>query len=254
MISPARRHKEQKLARLALEKAGGEGIAPERPATGAEASEYELLLAALGEDLRRLKDIQSTERKIEAKREMIARYVPHVKATLAAAAESGTGLQDEVLVTMMLWLIDIGAFDEALDLAEHVLRFGLRLPERFQRTAACLIVEEIAEAALAAHGQTIAFDIGVLQRTEQLTAEADMPDIVRAKLMKALGFHMIHFADAQDQSDSAAAGAATSARKAALDYFLRALGLEPKIGVKKDIERLQSALAKAAPDQPQDVV
>lgn len=252
MISPARRHKEQKLARLALEKAGGEGVAPERPSTGAEATEYELLLHALGEDMRRLKDIQSTERKIEAKREMIPRYTDHVKATLAAAAETQTALQDEVLVTMMLWCIDIGVFDEALDLAEHVLRYGLRLPERFQRTPATLIVEEIAEAALAAHGQTIMFDIGVLQRTEQLTLDADMPDIVKAKLAKALGFHLVHFADAQDQSDTAAAGAGHAARKAALDYFRRALSLEPKIGVKKDIERLQSALDKAAAEQPQE--
>lgn len=251
MTSPARRFREKTLARLALEKAGGEGFAPERPSTGAEATEYELLRAALGEDLRRLSDIQSTERKIEAKREIVARYDAHVDATLAAAAETQTALQDEVLVTMMLWRIDIGDFDRALDLAEHVLRYGLRLPERFQRTPATLIVEEIAEAALAAHGQTVAFDIAVLQRTEQLTVDADMPDVVRAKLMKALGFHMLHFADAQDASESAAAGAGIAARRAALEYFRRAFGLEPKIGVKKDIERLQAALDKLPPaEQP----
>jgi hypothetical protein len=252
MTSPARRFREQTLARLALEKAGGEGIAPERPATGAEATQYELILAELGEDLNRLKDIQSTERKIDAKREMIARYDAHVDATLQAATETNTALQDEVLVTMMLWNIDIANFTRALDLAEHVLRYGLRLPERFQRTPATLLVEEIAEAALAAHGQAIAFDIAVLQRTEQLTADQDMPDIVRAKLAKALGFHMVHFADAQDQSETAVAGAGTAARTAALEYFRRALALEPKIGVKKDIERLQAALAKAAPPPPQE--
>lgn len=249
MLSPAARHRERKLARLALEKAGAEGVAPERPATGAEATEYELLLAALGEDLRRLKDIQSTERKIEAKREMIPRYIPHVSATLAAANETGTALQDEVLATMMLWCIDIGEYMNGLDLAEHVLRHGLRLPERFNRGPAPLIAEEIAEAALKAHSQGTAFDLAVLHRVEQLTAAADMHDVIRAKLNKALGHHLLHYADAQEASEDAAAGAPRAAREAALEHYKRAFALDRAIGVKKDIERLTAALAKAAPPE-----
>jgi hypothetical protein len=44
------------------------------PTSGAVGQEYALLRAALGEDLRRLSQIQSVERKIAAKRGMIARY------------------------------------------------------------------------------------------------------------------------------------------------------------------------------------
>nr|MDD3799370.1 hypothetical protein [Novosphingobium sp.] len=50
--------------------------------------------------------------------------------------------------------------------------------------------------------------------------------------------------------ESVPAGAAFAARKAALNQFQRALGLESKIGVVKDIERLASWLNKHAAAEP----
>ncbi|OCC25301.1 hypothetical protein MB02_01100 [Croceicoccus estronivorus] len=249
--SPAARFKQATLARIAIESASSAGIAPERPDTGAEATEYELLLAALGEDMRRLKDIQSTEGKIAAKREMIDRFSPHVDATLAAAIDSGRAVQDEVLVNMMIWRFDIADYDRALDIAEHVLRFGLRLPERFQRTPATLIAEEAAEAGLTAAKMDRDFPLAVLQRADQLTATSDMPDIVRAKLAKAQGQQLQRAAAvADDDPETTPAGAAHASRKAALVQFRRAIELEPKIGVVKEIERLTAWLNKHAPPDP----
>lgn len=246
--SIAQRSRQSKLARQAIESAAAADLAPERQSTGAEATEYELLMAALGEDMRRLKGIQSTEGKIAAKREMVDRYAPHVEATLAAAVETGTAVQDELLVNIMIWRLDIGDYAVGLDIAEHVLRFGLRLPERFQRTPATMIAEEVAEAALVAAKADKDFPLPVLQRADQLTAGFDMPDAVRAKIAKAIALQLVRAAaDADSTPDSAPAGAAHAARKAALDAFRRALELEPKIGVLKDIERLEAWLKKNAP-------
>lgn len=245
MFSPALRHRQKKLAAQVINRAGAQGHAPERPETGAEATEYELLLAALGSDMAKLKEIQSTEGKIAAKREMIDAYTPHVDATLEAAGETGKAVQDELLVTMMLWRFDIGDFDRGLDIAEHVLRFGLRLPERFQRTPGTLIAEEIAEAALSAIGQDKDFDLKVMMRAGQLTADQDMPDIVRAKLHKAIGLQLVRTADRFEvEPESAPAGGIVHARRSALENLQRAIGLHGKIGVKKEIERLSSWLDK----------
>lgn len=249
--SPAARFRQSVLARLAIETADAADFAPERHELGAEATEYDLLMAALGEDFHRLKNIQSKEGKIAAKAEMIDRYTPHVDATLAAAMENGKAVQDELLVTMMIWRFDIGDFDRGLDIAEHVLRFGLRLPERFQRTPATLIAEDVAEQALTASKADKDFPMPVLQRAAQLTADFDMPDEVRAKLCKAKGVHFVRLALAADDApDSVPAGAAHAARKNALGDFRRALELDAKAGVIKDIERLEAWLKKHAPAEP----
>jgi len=248
MFSPALRHRQKKLAAKAVESGSSGDVAPDRQHSGAEATEYELLLAALGEDMARLRDIQSTEAKIAAKRDMIARYQPHVNATLEAATETGKAVQDELLATIMLWHIDIGATVTALDIAEHVLRFGLRMPERFQRTPACVVAEEIATAALAAIGQDQDYDLQTLLRTAQLTEPFDMPDVARAKLHKAIGLQLIREADAEaDKGETAVAGAQRHARTQALESLRRALALAPKIGVKKEIERLVSWMNKNPP-------
>lgn len=251
--SIAQKVRQEKLARIAIETAGAADFAPDRPSSGAEATEYELLMASLGEDMRRLKGIQSTEGKIAAKREMIDRYTPHVDASLNAAIDAGQAVQDELLVSMMIWRFDIADFDRGLDIAEHVLRFGLRLPERFQRTPGTLIAEEVAEAALAAAKGDKNFPLPVLQRAAQLTAGSDMPDTVRAKLAKAVGLQFLRTAATSDEEpDSAPAGAAHAARKTALASFRRALELDRKIGVLKEIERLEAWLKKHGPAEARE--
>lgn len=243
--SVAERARQKTLARIAIEQGTAAEYAPDRALTGPAATEFELLMASLGEDMHRLKNIQSTEGKVAAKREMIDRYSVHVDATLAAADESGTAVQDELLVEMMIWRIDIADYDRGLDIAEHVLRYGLRLPQRFNRTPGTIIAELVAEAALEAAKIDRDFPLAVVQRADQLTAESDMPDVVRAKVHKAMGQHLVRAAIAADGNpDNTPAGAAHSARAAALKAFRRALELDAKAGVIKDIERLEAWLKK----------
>ena len=255
--SVAERSRQMKLARIAVEQGSDVALAPDRAQDGPAATEYELLMASLGEDMHRLKNIQSKEGKIAAKAEMIDRYTPHVDATLAASEETGTAVQDELLVNMMVWRFDIGDFDRGLDIAAHVLRYGLRLPERYQRTSGTVIAEEVAQAALDANKVDKPFELPVLQRVEQLTADADMPDIVRAKVHKAMGQQLVRIATlADDNPDDAPAGGPHGARSAALKEFRRAAELDAKAGVVKEIERLESWLKKhpAAPPDQQDAL
>lgn len=239
-----RRHREAHAAQAlaaAADQAAGLAVDPSGPLAGP----YELKLAELGIDLKALREIQSVEKKIEAKRTMIVDYNDHVEGWIAGAHaaldESRAMVRDEVALTIMVWSIDIGAYKRALDIAALAIAGGLKLPDRYARTLGCLVAEEIAIAALA---DPATFDRYILDRTAQLTASEDMPDQVRAKLAKAQGLASFAAASALDADSDGAAGARRGLLEAAQVHLRRALGLDAKAGVKKAIEQVESALKK----------
>jgi hypothetical protein len=131
-------------------------------------------------------------------------------------------------MTVLIWRIDTGDLAGALTLADYALRFGLQMPDRYERTTACLIAEEIADTALKAitAGQTVAPD--VLERTWQLTEPHDMFDPVRARLLKVIGL-------AWQQAGQGSR---------AIEPLKRALELDDRCGVKKIIEQLERELKR----------
>jgi hypothetical protein len=242
MSSLARRHRERALAAQAGLAVGqpAPGVAGAMPEKGDVASEYRALFAVLQDNLRTLSDIQSIEGRNPVKLEMAETFRAWVDGALAAGAE-GTAAQDEIVAQTMIWAIDYRDFDRALDIGEHVLRFGITLPERYVRTPACLLAEEIATAALA---EPQLATLEQIVRLGRLTGGYDMPDQARAKLLKAMGRAFAKAADDFDpEADSAAAGGKPALIHAALDALKRALQLNKSIGVKKDIERLERLVA-----------
>lgn len=207
------------------------------------ASEYRLKLAELGADLDRLRNIQSLERKIAAKRDMIGAYLSWIDGALSAPAPA----QDEIVTTMMIWAIDIADWPLALRLARHVLAHGLALPSRYDRTPGCLIAEQVAEAALAPAATGPAVPLSVLLEVEDMTDLEDMPDQARAKLYKAKGLALRAQIDGFDpEADSARAGGKPALIAAATAAFTRALSLDRSCGVKdhlRQLERMAKAMA-----------
>jgi hypothetical protein len=213
MSSPAQQHRERIAAKLAA-------TSDTAIATGvACGSAYELALAALAEDKRTLKLIQSIEQKIEIKRQRLPEYDAWCEGVLHADKP----VQDDVFATIMVWRIDTGDIDGALVMAEHMLTHDLKLPEHYQRDLATLVVEEIAERAGNVDGGNVT--AANLLQVGQLTEGRDMPDEVRAKLHKAIGLALRETAPAQ-----------------ALENLQRALQLNARISVKTDITRLQNQL------------
>lgn len=231
MTSPARKH--WLRANAAVQAAEAE---QHQPQTG---DAYQLMKVTLVEDRRRLHDVQSVERKVELKRELLPQYQEYVEGVL----EAGLGAQDDVLTTIMVWHLDVGNLQQALAIGEYVLKHQLDAPDSFQRSPAAILVEDSAEAVLrkgikpewnqgAIKNRTesnddkaaLEADLYLLTRVDQLTAEHDMHDQVRAKLCKARGYLL----------------ALTHNYKAAVEALERAKALHENSGVKKDIERLNS--------------
>ena len=213
MTSPARRHFERVSAALAAADAG------EAPMQG---EAYELMQAALFEDYRLLKSTQSMERKAEIKRELLPKYAEYVAGVL----EAGQGAQDDVLMRVMLWRIDAGDLAGAIAIAKYATQHGLTPPDQFERGTPAIIAEEVADQALKqldvedADALTL---LAHLLEVERITQDADMHDQIRAKLHKALGY----------------ACRATGQLDDAQHHLERALALNDRIGVKKDLERLE---------------
>lgn len=232
-LSPAARHRERMLGKLAASAGEPGGVT-----TG---SAYELMLIKLHEDRRRLSEIQSIERKIEMKATMLPAYQHWIDGVLSA----GRGAHDEVLVNVLVWHIDVGDYERALQLAAYALEHQFTLPDRYNRTLPTLLQDDFAGASL---GGKLKDDparaADILQQVLAMTGNADTPDQARAKVHKALGLallELVNQVDAENITDASADRAT-----AALQHLVRASELHQAAGVKKEIERLERRLKKFA--------
>jgi hypothetical protein len=222
IMTPARRH-------------WLKATAAEKPATRQNANGYELMLAKLDEDRRRLHAIQSTQRKVAVKRELLPEYSPWVDGVI----KGDHGQQDDVFMTVMLWRIDIGDLAGALPLARYAIRHALVMPDRFKRSVGCLLAEEFADNTLLGDPTHRAAGADALAECLALVADQDMPDEVRAKLHKARAYALLACQDVTPPMQTEA-----------LAHLQTALLLHDKVGVKKDIEQLERELKRTQAAAP----
>lgn len=232
-LSPAARHRERMLGKLAASSGEPGGVT-----TG---SAYELMLMKLHEDRRTLSNIQSIERKIEMKATMLPAYQDWIDGVLSA----GRGAQDEVLANVLVWHIDVGDYERALQIAGYAMEHQFTLPDRYNRTLPTLLQDDFAGASLGGRlKDEPARAADILQQVLAMTGNADTPDQARAKVHKALGLALLELVNQADAENVTAASADHAT--AALQHLTRACELHQAAGVKKDIERLERRLKKFA--------
>jgi len=241
-MSLARKHFMKHSAKAAAETAAEFG-------TMQEQSFYELQLAQLNNDRHRLKQIQSTEAKIQLKKTLVPTYLPYIDGII----EADKSVQDVVFMTVLVWCIDVENYTKALEMAEFALVHNMIMPDRFERKTATLVTEEISNAFLKQLKTNAEVEIEVLQQLEQLVARTDidkeildMPDQVKAKLQVALGkatLKQIQSKDEPSQSDITFAQTAQA-------YLEREIELDEKCGGKQDLKNMETLLKKFPPQTP----
>ncbi|ERK13267.1 Phage terminase, endonuclease subunit [Pantoea sp. AS-PWVM4] len=214
-LSPARQHRQRVQAEQSARMGG----------SARHASGYELMLLQLTEDRRRLKGIQSTVKKAEIKVEVLPKYAAWVEGVLAADGAQ----QDDVLMYVMLWRIDAGDYGGALAIGRHAIKYGWVMPQGFNRNVPTLLAEEMADAAKNAILTDTPFDAELLMQTLDAIGSLDMPDQSRARLHKSIGNVLTE-----------------SQPVSALNHLRRALQLDEKCGVKKEIEQLERKIRNAS--------
>lgn len=187
-------------------------------------SSYELHYASLMEDMRALHDIESLQAKIERKRELLPKYEDYVAGVL----EGGNGQQDDVIMNIMVWYLDTGQLEKGLDIVEYAVINGLATPDRYQRSTAALVSEEVADFVLKERGEAEEPEgyLKQVSRTLDYFAEADMHDQIKAKLYKAHGYLLRE----------------TEQPEQAVESLKKALELDERVGVKMDIQALEKQL------------
>lgn len=193
--------------------------------------EYDRLLYVLSRHKRQLSDIQSMERRAELKKQILPDYLPWIEGAL----QTGSGKQDNILMTWLVWSIDCGEFHLALQIAEYAIFHDLRLPEPFTRTVGTLVAEEFADYAKAAQAANKPFEVMYLQRVEEIVRDEDMPDESRARLLREIGLLLIE-----------------SQPEQALAKLERALELNINIGVKGQVRQLRKQLGKPEDESQPD--
>lgn len=235
--TPAQRHLARILAAQEAQRA-----AEQDPFGVATGSQHELMLAQLHAHMRQLKDIQSTEKKVEAKRGLLPEYLEYLDGVLEADA----GVQDPVVVTLLVWLLDVGEWMQALDVAAYCLRHKLALPDRFNRNLPTLLLDETSDAAI--KGQLAGVNaLVVLAKVDELTQGHDTHDQARAKLHKAIGWAAMGKTHTQDLNAEQIKALQLDRVRIALPHLQRAVELHAQVGVKKDVERLEARLKKEPP-------
>ncbi|MNQ75362.1 Phage small terminase subunit [compost metagenome] len=256
-LSPAQRHR----ARILQEQA--QAASPYGVELQGDA--YGLMRVKLSQDKGRISQIQSHERRAELKARLLPEYFDWVDTSL----NTGNGAQDQVLTTLMVWAFDAGAYALGLQIAAYVIRHRMPMADDYKRSPAAIVIDELSNAYLKGQWSPMAVTAGedgtrqlvavvldvdensaaraqaaaLLIEAETLTADQDAPDQARAKLHKAIAYAALGKVQTADEPDLAAIE--PEALRLALARLQRALELDSNSGVKKDIERIERALAKA---------
>lgn len=223
MLTPAQKHFQKVMAER-------HGKTDEQSDTARTA--HEQIMHRLRMDQSALKRVQSDQAKAAMKRQLLPHYEGWIEGTL----DGDSGRQDEVIVTLMVWAIDAGDYALAARIGRYVVTHGLLMPDRFNRTAATVLVDEICDPILVQVKADDATDVtpylAVLDDVADFTSDSDMPDVVRAKLCKVRAF--------------ALRNGTTEEQGTALELLRQALTLDAGAGVKKEIDRLARVVKKAA--------
>lgn len=256
-LSPAQRHR----ARILQEQAH----AASPYGVELQGDAYGLMRVKLSQDKGRISQIQSHERRAELKARLLPEYFDWVDTSL----NTGNGAQDQVLTTLMVWAFDAGAYALGLQIAAYVIRHRMPMADDYKRSPVAIVIDELSNAYLKGQWSPMVVMAGedgtrqlaavvldvddnsaaraqaaaLLIEAETLTADQDAPDQARAKLHKAIAYAALGKVQTADEPDLAAIE--PEALRLALARLQRALELDSNSGVKKDIERIERALAKA---------
>lgn len=209
MLTPAQKHFQKVMAER-------HGKTDEHSDTARTA--HEQIIHRLRMDQSALRKVQSDQAKGVMKKRLLPQYEGWIDGTI----EGDSGRQDEVIVTLMVWAIDAAEYQLAVRIGRYVVTHGLAMPDRFNRTSATVLVEEICDPILVQIKADDATDVSgfqpLLAELAQIVDSSDMPDQVAAKLCKARAFALRNGTEA-DQA-------------AALELLRRALKLDAGAGVR----------------------
>lgn len=136
-LSPAQRHRARVNAAKVLDR---------REALTASPVSFHLQLGELKRDVDRLRSLPaSNAERVDMKRdELLPRWLPSVESYLAGDKV----FDNPAFAYCVIWLIDTGEMEKALDWADIAIEQGQRTPENFKSTFPAFIADSVMEWAI----------------------------------------------------------------------------------------------------------
>lgn len=227
-LTPAQEYRQRKMAELKARQ--------DADVYGSHADkEYTALLANLAEQKRALKSIQSNEAKGLYK----AKALEDFNGWIDGVLRYGQGQKDPIFSEMLIWNIDAGNYDRALEMAEYALKHNLDAPDHFNRKLPVALMDEFCNAAKAKKLGTRADEL--LATVISMTSVKDAPDELRAKLFKMHAFALIGRIEGGDIDEQLLT---LESARTALNELNRAFKLDTDVGVVKEQRKLESFIKK----------
>lgn len=185
-----------------------------------------MTIRQFGAERRSISNIRSRARSAVAK----GKAVLHYQAWIQTFIQSNNAVYEaeNMFVWLLIWKIDSGHWMQAVEMAAVALERGLLAPKGFERTLVETLVEDIVTAIHQKKQQVE--QVKLLDRLAVLVRGHDMFDPITAKLYRARGI----------------AYKASHPEKAK-QYFLKALEIYPKAGVKRDLQSVNRQLNASSP-------
>ena len=147
-----------------------------------EATESSLSLV-FRDDIKTLKSIEGTPKKVQFKKDRIDHYLPFVNGVI----DSDDGRDSVIVSYMLVWAMDVGNYAEVEKIASYMLKHGLGFPDSLMRAS----VSTFIARELVAHAPTgsISDDeilslFGLLvYEPNDISSLRDMADAVRKELL-----------------------------------------------------------------------
>lgn len=240
MISPAMRHRENV-------KAASEQKTPQAlpDLLGREARESRqktqqqvgLMTVRLMDDVRKLSTIRSRSARNEYKKTLIPHYLDHLMSVINRGRlsvdngdRSSVGKPDLVLATVCVWCFDAEDYRHGLPLFEYAVEMQLPSPERFKSSLIEIIVRTLSETVIrrsCRSQQPTTEALGIVQAVFELVDGADMADEVRSGLYRA--YASVNHSQRPE---------------VALNYYRQAVEVNPKMGLRRVINRLEKTIGE----------
>lgn len=236
MISPALRHRASIKAATSQQPSPavpdqlGRSLAREsRQKTSQQGG---LMSVRLMDDSRQISTIRSRSARNAHKKTLIPHYLDHLTSVISRgrlAMESGDryalGKADRVLTTVCIWCFDAEDYRHGLPLFEYIVEMQLPSPDNFKSSMAEIIVRTLADTVIRRNRRCQHSSgelLGIVEAVLELADGVDMADEVRANLYRA-------YASVNQGHNPALA----------LSYYRQAVAINPGLGVKRVIDRLE---------------
>lgn len=182
----------------------------------------------LRNDLAILKSFDGKSRKIEYKKERYGHYLPWVLGLIAG----DQGQEDKVLEYMLVWSMDIGDIDHFLQIAQYMDKHNLNPP--FETKLPSFISDNARDNI-----DQLSLEDAI--KLADFIEDKDVQENSHAKFLRLLGEKILKEPEI------------TEAQKhQVVRYWSKAVTLDPQIGIKKQLEKLQKELDIEEQDQDND--